>query len=426
MDGESRTAQGVVERLVDAVDLPIGRWDRALRLVYCNRPYTAWAERTRDELIGRSIADLYGPAAAELVQPHFAAAFGGATVRYDRLLTHRAGPARWGRVHVFPDAGADGQVDGVYTVATDIHDDVLIRDELRAARRQLARFTDNIPYPLTYVDRHFVLRFVNRAYVLASGTPAEELLGRRIGDVRGPRKWDEHRSYFERALRGETCEYTRLTQLADQGPRWVRTTYSPDLDDHGAVAGIYTSTVDVHDITLAQQALRRSLERDALTDVLSRRALMDAIEHAIGRCPETPVGLFFVDLDGFKGVNDRFGHRSGDALLASVARELTAAVRGDDVVGRFGGDEFVVLARLGDAAAARVLAGHLLDAVRRGSAPLQTPRPITASVGFALAPRDVLTAYELVRRADEAMYAAKHAGGDRAVHCADLDRGAPA
>jgi len=406
---------GAIERLVEAIDLPIGRWDARHRLTFCNTPYVNWAARPREQLLGRTLEEIYGPAAWNAAREAFGKAFAGATVSYERLLTHRGGPPRWARVQVFPGMDSAGRVEAVYTIAFDIHDDVTAREALEAARRRLDRFTENIPYPLTYVDRDFRICFVNRAYMEATGMTSEQLIGRHIGEVRGARRWAEHRPYFERALAGETVHYARLTELANLGPRWVRTTYSPDFDEAGRVIGIYTSTVDVHELTLARQALERSVERDALTDVLSRRALMDRIDHAVARCATEPVALFFVDIDGFKGVNDALGHRAGDVVLAAVATALARAVRAEDMVGRFGGDEFIVLARLADRAAAAALAAHLLDAVRR--APCGTH--IGASIGYALAPADADTSFELVRQADDAMYAAKRLGGGRAMHCAE-------
>ena len=406
------------ERLVDAIDLPIGRWDRDFRLVFCNEPYLVWAGRDRSQLIGRTLEELYGAQAWEAARGAFAVAFAGRTVSYERRLTHRQGPARWVRVQVFPDTDAEGNVVAVYSIAFDIHDDVAEREALEAARRRLDRFTENIPYPLTYVDQDCVLRFVNKAWLAGAGMTFAEAIGRHMGEVRGAKRWEEHRPYFERALAGESVHYTRLTELVDQGPRWLRTSYVADFDPHGRVVGVYTVTVDVHELTMAQERLRRSVDRDALTDVLSRRAMMDRIEAAVSDAQASPVALFFVDVDDFKLINDAFGHREGDVLLVRIAGALADAVRAEDSVGRFGGDEFLVLSQVRDATGARVLAQHLLHAVQVAVNDLPERQRVTVSIGYALAPEDAPSGAALVQRADDAMYASKRLGNNRAMHCA--------
>jgi diguanylate cyclase (GGDEF)-like protein/PAS domain S-box-containing protein len=409
-----------IERLVDVIDLPIGRWDAENRLVFCNTPYLGWAERPRDQLLGRTLQQLFGDEAWACAQPAFREAFSGRTVNYERRLTHGTRSARWARVQVFPDVDPQGKVEAVFTIAFDIHEDVLAREALQAARERADRFTENIPYPLTYVDRSFVLRFVNKAYCEATGHRSEDLLGRHIGDVRGAKRWAEHAPFFERALKGQTVQYTRLVDRLPQGPRWLRTSYVPDFDARRQVRGLYTVTIDVHELTMAQEKLRRSVERDALTDVLSRRTLMDRIEAAMLEAQDVPVALFFVDLDGFKSVNDRLGHREGDRLLVAVAAALQQAVRADDAVGRFGGDEFLVLAQVRDTAGAQALALHLLAAVREVTVPLGLSPTISASIGFALAPADAQHPMKLLQLADDAMYGAKHRGKNRVMHCADV------
>ena len=122
-----------------------------------------------------------------------------------------------------------------------------------------------------------------------------------------------------------------MDRLVD-GPRWLRTSYVPDLDEVGKVSGVYTITTDVHDLTITQEKLRRSVERDALTDALSRHTMLSFIEGCIAD-PRWDYALFFIDLDGFKAVNDAKGHHAGDTLLANVAAALRTAVRSDDAVG---------------------------------------------------------------------------------------------
>jgi diguanylate cyclase (GGDEF)-like protein/PAS domain S-box-containing protein len=422
-DGTPEAALGgsPAERLVDAIALPIGRWDQDGRLLFCNEPYCRWAGRPRDELLGRTLPELYGDEAWAIARSRFAEAFEGRTVHYERRLTHLGAGARWTRAMVFPDRNAAGEVEAIFTIAFDIHDDVVEREALHAARKRVDRFTEHIPYPLTYVDRDCVLRFVNRAYVQAVGLAASELVGQHIGQVRGATLWAQHQPYFERALAGEAAHFTRLVDYLPTGARWLRTSYVPDFGDDGTVQGVYTVTIDVHELTEAQQRLQRRVERDGLTDALTRRTMMERLDTAVMNCSTQPVALFFVDLDGFKALNDAQGHAAGDAVLVAVAGALQSAVRAEDAVGRFGGDEFLVLAGVRDAAGAHILASHLLQAVRGCAERCAGAQPLSASIGYSLAPNDATQPLRLLQMADAAMYAAKRGGKDRVVHCAGMD-----
>jgi len=402
--------------LIDAIDLPIGRWDRNNRLVFCNDPYLKWAGRERDALLGRTLAELFGDTAWAAARNAFAAAFAGRATRYERRLTHQGNTSRWARVQVFPDRTEAGRIDHVCSLAFDIHEDVMHREALEDTRRRLDRFTENIPYPLTYVDANCVIRFVNRAYVDTVQQPASALVGRHIGKVRGPARWQQHKPYFDRALAGEAVQYTRLVENLPAGARWLRTSYVPDFDAERRVVGLYTVTIDVHDLTVAQERLKREVQHDELTGALSRRTLMDRIDAGVTGAAQEPVALFFVDLDGFKPVNDTLGHAVGDRVLQAVAVALQGAVRADDAVGRFGGDEFLVLAKVRDAAGAHTLANHLLEAVRGCNWQPGCVSEVGASIGFALAPVDATQPMRLLQLADEAMYAAKRAGKNRALH----------
>jgi diguanylate cyclase (GGDEF)-like protein len=170
--------------------------------------------------------------------------------------------------------------------------------------------------------------------------------------------------------------------------------------------------------------LRTSLEtaqsaalRDPLTRLGNRplfeKRLAEAIELARGP-QEHGFAVFCLDLDRFKAVNDLLGHAGGDALLKEAARRLMGAVRGGDTVARLGGDEFaVILSGPVTPAEADALAIRLINAL---SAPFEfegQPVPIRTSVGYALAPADGLDAEALLRRADNALYAAKHQGRGR-------------
>ncbi|MBB2949217.1 diguanylate cyclase (GGDEF)-like protein [Actinoplanes lutulentus] len=160
-----------------------------------------------------------------------------------------------------------------------------------------------------------------------------------------------------------------------------------------------------HEIRLRHQA-----NTDGLTGLANRTHLQEEMAEALdGHQPGT-VSLLLIDLDGFKAVNDTLGHPAGDALLAGVARRLTESVRGNDLVARLGGDEFAVLLRECDTTAAEHTARRILRS-------LETPLPVgngamtraNASIGAATAGPDA-DIETLLRDADIAMYAAKHAG----------------
>jgi diguanylate cyclase (GGDEF)-like protein len=151
---------------------------------------------------------------------------------------------------------------------------------------------------------------------------------------------------------------------------------------------------------------------DDLTGLVNRRMLTDRLEEMVRTSARrrTVGALLFIDLDDFKLVNDSLGHEVGDGLLCHLATRLKATVRPGDVVGRLGGDEFAVLLPDTDGAGARQVADRLLDVI---AAPLQVaghPLAIKASIGVAVADGSV-SADELLRNADLAMYAAKAAGG---------------
>jgi diguanylate cyclase (GGDEF)-like protein/PAS domain S-box-containing protein len=409
-----------VERLLAAIDLPIGRWDRASRLVFCNDPYLPWAGQTREAMLGKTLQEIFGDGAWKIAAPAFEKCFAGQTVRYQRKLAHGSAPGRWAQIDVFPDTDAQGGVEAIFTIASDIHDHVMAHESLLAAQTRLDHFTNNIPYPLTYVDRNFIIQFVNKAYTEITQMKSADLVGRHIGHVRGAQRWTEHEPYFLRALEGTTTQYTRLVNSLPGGPRWLRTSYVPDLGADGTVQGLYTVTIDVHDLAVTQEKLKRRVERDALTDVLSRRTMMDRVEAAMLESARHPVALYFVDLDGFKAVNDKLGHHEGDKLLVAVGTALQQAVRAEDAVGRFGGDEFLVLAGVRDAAGAQALAVHLLAAVESVAGTTRLKGVVSASIGFAMAPEDARHPMNLLQLADDAMYAAKRCGKNRAMHCATI------
>ncbi len=161
----------------------------------------------------------------------------------------------------------------------------------------------------------------------------------------------------------------------------------------------------------AQQALH-----DPLTGLFNRRAFFESLQAAVAlaRLEGSELTLMFVDLDGFKSVNDLAGHKTGDRLLVDVARALSGQLRAGQIIARFGGDEFAILCPGMGSQTSAGIAKRLIAAVSRaGSQPGAAHPPVGCSVGLATYPQDALLEEDLVACADSAMYLAKHKGKNR-------------
>ncbi|HET9658614.1 MAG TPA: GGDEF domain-containing protein, partial [Kineosporiaceae bacterium] len=161
-----------------------------------------------------------------------------------------------------------------------------------------------------------------------------------------------------------------------------------------------------------RRALARTARLDALTGLVNRRGAAAAIAAAAGRPDPVPVALLLVDLDGLGRVNDRYGHLAGDVVLQRAAAGLRLLTRPQDVVARWNGDEFAVLASLEEGEAV-ALADRIRAAVRSGGGPT-AQEPVTASVGVAVRTVPVGEA-DWLRRAELARHTAWRGGGDATV-----------
>ena len=168
-----------------------------------------------------------------------------------------------------------------------------------------------------------------------------------------------------------------------------------------------------------QQQMYESALRDGLTKLYNRKHFDDLLskEFAFASRHAAPLSLLFIDLDFIKKVNDTYGHPAGDYVLAEVSGVISSAVRGEDVVARFGGEEFCVLCRGTDAAGARDLGERLrVEIEQRRLVYGMKVIPVTISVGVATMPDAAITqATGLLAAADKALYEAKRAGRNRVV-----------
>ena len=168
-----------------------------------------------------------------------------------------------------------------------------------------------------------------------------------------------------------------------------------------------------------QDRLEHAAMHDDTTGLPNRRLLEERMD-GVRRTVNTVLAVLFVDLDGFKNVNDQLGHQIGDAVLREVASRLAVTVREDDIVARYGGNEFIVVSEVVNQAAALEIAERVRESIGAPYDMLPEALPLGASIGVSVTSVDAtgITTDMLVRAADQAMYRAKYAGGNRVVAAA--------
>ncbi|HVO44907.1 MAG TPA: diguanylate cyclase [Steroidobacteraceae bacterium] len=167
---------------------------------------------------------------------------------------------------------------------------------------------------------------------------------------------------------------------------------------------------------LALTEAERRAQTDSLTGVLNRRSLIERLDAAClrARARGLPISLLFIDLDHFKQINDSFGHQAGDACLAAIIPPIQAELRQSDVIGRYGGEEFVVILSSADAAAAHPIAQRILERVAGVRVEgFGEPIALTCSIGVATSDTLGVWGEHLIAHADAAVYAAKRSGRNR-------------
>ena len=167
-----------------------------------------------------------------------------------------------------------------------------------------------------------------------------------------------------------------------------------------------------------QEKLREQANRDSLTGLFNRRYLEGTLERELARCKRegAPLTMLLLDIDHFKLVNDTYGHPAGDEVLRVFARALQESARTEDIVCRYGGEEFLLVLPKMSLTVARGRAVQLLELIRRTTVVFDEYRiPVTTSIGIAAVPDHATGVENLIRCADQALYRAKSTGRDRAV-----------
>ena len=297
----------------------------------------------------------------------------------------------------------------------DISDEMAAQEELRAREQLLDRLAEAIPLGLFQVDAAGEIIYTNdRLHEILAVKRATSLEAQMANVVEGDQA--ALRSAMDEVLRaGRHADVEIELRLPTGEVRFCSINLRALTHENGTISGAIACVADVTDSTRMRDELKRRATFDELTGCHNRSSFMRALEANIAEAaPQAERALMFVDLDRLKDLNDRSGHAAGDELLRILGERLRATVRGEDLVGRVGGDEFLVMCpQVGGPDGAMGLAERLAQALREPAALATGSVWPQVSIGVAWSERDTIAANALVAAADAAMYQSKRKGEGR-------------
>ena len=336
-----------------------------------------------DELVGRSLLELYGDD-ADVV-----AALAGALAGRESVVLREIGE-RWWEGRYSPQRGADGEITGGIGIAVDVTDRVRAAAEAAERAALTGSLLEHASDVAAVVGDDGTLRWLSPATRELLGWDPEQLVGRRATDLNPPEDRAVSAEAWARIADrpGATARLELRVRDAAGELRWTEQHYTNLVHDP-AVGGVVVNIRDVTDRRRAEEELRRLAVRDGLTGLANRTLLLDRAEQALasGARRGTLTGLVVLDVEAMSAHNEALGQAGGDALLVALAERLEAAARPGDSVARTGGDELAVLLEgLASAEELRALAAALLEVAAEPVDVDGTAARVVLRAGSALSP----------------------------------------
>jgi len=375
----------------------------------------------RSELIGRKPSDFMTPPSAHRaitqVFPGFLKTGEIRDVAYQ--FVRRDGEVMDVLVSAVLERDAQGLPLRSLSSITDVTERLRMGRELEQERRQLAaseahlrNLINSVPALIAYIDASQRYVYANQQYQQRFAPALQDLVGLRVPEVLGPTLYAIARPHIEQVLQGNAQSYESHSFAGV----WLHVNYLPVRDAEQKVSGYYVLCTDISRIKAHEAELDRVANFDSLTHLPNRRLLSDRLQQALLRSDRNGrlTAICFLDLDGFKAINDQLGHAVGDQVLVGMAQHLSTVLRGHDTLARLGGDEFVLLlTELASTQECTQILERVLEACRRPIAIEGSTLKLSASIGVSLYPSDRSDPDILLRHADMAMYLAKQAGKNR-------------
>lgn len=404
-------------RLVaDSLPAAVSHIDRQGRYLFANRTYEKWMNVSQDSLLGIHISEVLGERIYDRIKDYVAAAMSGEHVTFDVRVPFGDGQTRDVIATYVPEVATSGEVCGSIALITDVSDLKRAEREIVRARDEWERTFDTVPDMIMILDSGMRVVRINKAMSDRLGVQPHEVVGSLChelchGTDEPPEFCPACRSLEDGAMTSAEITENRLggSLLISVTP-----TYGPD----GQIAGFVHVARDITEQKRLENDLRKMATTDSLTGLFNRRHFWELSERELARARRAPhpVSVLMIDLDHFKSVNDRYGHEVGDRVLKHVAELGIMNLREIDIMGRIGGEEFVVLLPNTRLSEAMMVAERLREAVsHKETLTDRGPVSINISVGVTETGEAMEDLETLLKQADDALYAAKQQGRNRVV-----------
>ncbi len=405
------TREREFRRLAESLPDSIIRYDREGVTVYFNPVLERTLGESAAAMIGKTTREYHPDGSFEdYAQLLDAVLASGEAGELEKLLPGPDGETYVNQIRIVPEFDSDGEVVGALAIGHDITARKRAEEKLRLAASVFTNTNEGII--VTSADNLII--DVNDSFTRITGYTREEVIGKNPKLLSSQRQPPGFYAELWRNLQQTghwVGEIWNRRKNGEEYPEWQ--TISVVNDEQGRLSHYVAVFSDITLIKKQEQQLQRIAHHDALTGLPNRLLFLDRLKQAEAQVRRTGslLAVCYGDLDGFKPVNDRYGHEAGDVVLVMIGKRMQECVRSGDTVGRIGGDEFVILLmNLEGLEECEMVLTRLLDEVAQ---PIQLEGhsvSVSASLGVALFPQDDADPDLLLRHADQAMYQAKRRG----------------
>jgi diguanylate cyclase (GGDEF)-like protein/PAS domain S-box-containing protein len=416
-----RESKELLQLFITHAPAGLAMLDREMRFLAASRRWLEMHSVADQELVGHSEYEIFPEIPESWREEHRRALAGESFPVHERLLERLNGTTQWVRREIIPWRKGDGSIGGIILFS----EDITVQKENEERLRLAASVFTNAGEGILITDAHSNILEVNEMFTRITGYTREEVLGKNPRMLKSGLQSEEFYANMWRSLMEEGQWSGEVWNRTKSGEIYAETlTISSVRDATGHVVQYVALFSDLTQIKEHERQLEHVSHYDVLTSLPNRTLLADRLRQAMTLPSQQSrlLAVAYLDLDGFKGVNDQHGHGAGDRLLTALAFNMKCALRKGDTLARLGGDEFVaVILDLNDAEASIPVLNRLLEAAAESVQVGEMCLRLTASVGVAFYPqKDEVDADSLLRQADQAMYQAKLAGGNR-YHIFDPD-----